>query len=916
MAAYIRNRVLALLLALPLALATQAPVAAQEVGSAGRLTGQVLNGESGAPLPGAHIAVETTSRSVMAGVEGRYQLDGLPEGTVTVTVNLLGFAPKTVTDVEIEGDRTVRLDLLLERQVIDVEGLTVTARKERGSVVSVLNEQRLAPGLLNGLSAERISRSPDGNAAAAVRRVSGVTVQDGKHVFVRGLGERYTTSSLNGARIPSPDPERKTVPLDLFPAGILQAVSTSKTFTPDQPGDFAGGSVDLRTPDFPAQQIYSFSMSTGYQPGVTGRSILRAPTEGGEWLALGRDARTIPAPAQNFSGTVTRGPEVNQVVNSFRNAWTVNEESGRLPTSMSGSLGGSATLAGATVGYLGSLTYSTSDEVKLDQRRARVGTGETEIDRYDGEEGASSVLWGGLVKVSALFGNHTQLHLTNNFNRSSDNQARRETGTDENTRSHVRIDQLTYVERAVRSHQLSAEHQLGPRHRLDWSLSRSTVNRAEPDRSEFVTWLDPEEPIWFKDFEGAVRSFATVDEGSLEGSAEYALSLGNDPFRPHRLRLGLLQRSTDRDAWSDAFRIQPFHWSPNDPRWAQPPEQFFDGRFAGPGDDHFILSRELAGGSYDASDWLYAGFLMAEASPTERIQVVGGARVEGYRLDLNAENQLGQGFSVSKDYFDLLPSLSARIRMSETHQLRLAATRTLARPEYREIAPIAYREVLGGEQVIGNVELERTLIHNLDFRWEWYPEPGEVISFGVFGKWFDNPIEQRFLARSGTNTRTFENADSATNYGAELEVDAGLHRLHPGLEPFSVFTNVTVMRSRVRTGREGDADRAMVGQAPYVANAGVTYAESDDGLSASLLFNVVGKRIMNARASGSQVRNVVERPRNLLDLSIRFPLPGNASGKLDLKNVLDAPHEVVQGPIVREFHHSGRSLSAGVSWSW
>ena len=912
----VRIRVQALLLALSLAVAPHFSVAAQEVGNVGRLTGQVLNAESGTPLPGAHISVDDTSRSVMAGVEGRYQIDGLPEGTVTVTVTLLGFAPKIVTGVEIEGDRTMRLDLVLDRQVIAVEGVTVTAQQERGSAVSVLNEQRLARGVVNGLSSERISRSPDGDAAAAVRRVSGVTVQDGKHVFVRGLGERYTTSSLNGARIPSPEPERKTVPLDLFPAGILQSVSTNKTFTPDQPGDFAGGSVDLRTPDFPARPIYSFSMSTGYHPGVTGRSILSAPTEGGEWLALGRDSRTLPSTARDFSGTVTRGPEVNQVVNSFRNAWTVTEESGRLPTSMSGSMGGSTSLRAATVGYLGSLTYSTSDEVKLDQRRARVGTGETEIDRYDGEEGASSVLWGGLANISALLGNHTQLHLSNNFNRSADNQARLEAGTDENTRSHVRVDRLTYVERSVRSHQLSAEHQLTPGHRVDWSLTRSAVSRAEPDRSEFVTWLDPDEPIWFKDFEGAVRSFATVDENSLEGSAEYALSLGNDPFRPHQIRVGFLHRSTDRDAWSDAFRIQPFHWSPNDPRWALPPEQFFDGRFAGPEDDNFILSRELAGGSYDTTDRLHAGFLMLEASPTERIQVVGGARVESYELELNAENQLGQGFSVSKDYLDILPSLSARIRMAETHQLRLAATRTLARPEYREVAPIAYREVLGGEQVIGNVELERTLIHNLDLRWEWYPEPGEVISFAVFGKWFDAPIEQRFLARSGTNTRTFENADSATNHGVELEVDAGLHRLHSGLEPFSLFTNVTVMRSRVRTGREGDADRAMVGQAPYVANAGLTYAAEENGLSATVLYNVVGKRIVNARASGSQVRNVVERPRNMLDLSIRFPLPGNAAGKLDFKNVLDAPHEVVQGPIVREFHRSGRSLSAGVSWSW
>jgi len=914
-----RQLIAVLMLQVGFGLGLALPLTAQAAaGGEGRILGQILSAESGSPLPGAQLQLEGAGRGGVAGIDGRYQLLGIPVGEVTLRVTLLGYAPKTVTGIAVRDGETVRLDVSLDRQMLEIAGLTVTAQQERGSSVSLLNEQRVSASVVNAISAEQISRSPDGDAAAAMRRVSGVTVQDGKYIFVRGLGERYTTSSLNGARIPSPDPERKTVPLDLFPAGLLESISTSKTFTPDQSGDFSGGSVNIRTPEFPVRPTYSLSFSSGYHPEVMGRSILAAPSESGDWFAWGASPRQVPVVANNFSGTSTRGDEVNSVVNSFRNVWTVQEATGRMPISMSGSVAGSRELGygDRTLGYIGSLTYSNAQEVKLEQRRAQVGTGSTEINRFDGEEGNASVLWGGLANVSLLIGTHTQLHLNNTFSRSSDSQARRETGTDENTRALVRVDRMTYVERSVRSHQLQGQHQLSGVSRVDWSINHAAVSRAEPDRSEFVTWLDPAIPIWFKDFEGAVRTFGQLDEHSYEGSVALARTIGGSLGDPNRIRAGIQYRRNVRDAVSQGFRLQPFLWTPDDPRWQVAPELFFDGRYSGPGDEYFILSRELAGGSYDAHDHLGAGFLMGEVSVTESLRLVGGARVEYYRLNVNSQNQLGQRSNVIKSYTDILPALSATLQLSESQQLRASVSQTLARPEYREVAPITYREVLGGDQVIGNTSLERTLIQNADLRWEWYPRPGEVISIGGFAKRFDAPIEQRYLARSGTNTRTFENAETGTSYGAELEIHGRLDSLHPALEPLSVFSNLTVMMSSVDTGNEGDPKRSMVGQAPYVVNTGMTYFDELRGLSATLLYNVVGERIVNARASGTLVDNVIESSRHVVDLSFRFPVLGNASGKVDLKNLLDAPFEVTQGEIVRDRYSVGRSVSVGLSLRW
>ena len=880
----------------------------------GRVIGQVMDAGTLRPLPGAQVAVAGTSLGALAGLEGRFQIANIPAGTVVLEVSMIGFATKRVTDVVVPEGGGIRMDVLLDESAVQVQGITVTAQQERGSQVMALTEQRNAIGVQSSIGSDQISRSPDGDAAAAVRRVSGVSVQDGKYVQVRGLGERYTTSSLNGSRIPSPEPERKVVPLDLFPAGMIQSIQTSKTFSPDQPGDFSGASVDIRTREYPLNRQFTLSLSSGFHPDVTGQSILWAPRVDGELFALATDPRALPEAAVTMPDDASRGPQVNQVVNSFRNTWSVGQGNGWAPFSASATMGGSDPLPFTEheIGYLVSGTYSMSNEVNLDQTRARAGAAGSVFDAYEGETGRLSVLWGGLVNLSSRFGANSRLTFNNTYNRSADNEARQETGVDENTSARVQIDRLTYTERFVRSHQLAGEHQLHPRHRIDWTLASSAVNRSEPDRSEFVRWLDPEVPVWFNDFEGAVRSFANLDEENLEGALDYQVDfdLGG---RNHQLRAGGRMRSTTRDATSTGFRIQAFFWSENDPRWQLSPEEFFDGRFATDTDANFLLSRELAGGSYAADDDLTAWYGMADFGLASWARLVAGARVEDYTLQVRSANQVGQESIVDREYLDVLPAVALNLDVASDHKLRMSATRTLARPEYRELAPITYREVLGGEQVIGNRDLERTLIDNYDIRWEWYPGLAEVISVGLFAKRFQNPIEQRFLARSGTDTRTFENAESATNVGVEVELMKNLAFVASSLEPLSLFANATLMESEVNTGNPEDESRRMVGQAPYLFNTGITYSGSNDGFSATALYNVVGSRIVNARASGSDVNDVVEVPRHMVDFSVRFPMTGGASGKVDLKNLLDSPYEVVQGSATRNFHRTGRSVSFGVS---
>jgi TonB-dependent receptor len=380
------------------------------------------------------------------------------------------------------------------------------------------------------------------------------------------------------------------------------------------------------------------------------------------------------------------------------------------------------------------------------------------------------------------------------------------------------------------------------------------------------------------------------------------------------VKLGGAFRSTTRDADNNAYSISTGQLGRADRELD--PEQIFDGRFTAGTQSILRITPLSQGGSYSAEDELVAGYAMADVGLSSRIRLIGGARVERSAIRVVAQPTIGEPLVAEPEYTDVLPAVAVNISLTDNQNLRLSASQTLSRPEYRELAGIQYREVLGGDNVLGNPELERTLIQNADVRWEWYPNPGEVVSLAVFAKNFDNPIERVYLGTSGTRVVRFVNAESASNYGVEIEIRKGLGLLVESLEPFTAFANATVMNSDIRIGSGGASktsdERTMVGQAPYVVNAGLTWAPGFGGTSATLLYNVVGERIVSA--AEAPLPDIYEQSRNVLDLSIRFALTGSVSAKLDAKNILDEPYRVTQGTVTRESWRVGRSFSLGLSW--
>ena len=898
-------------------LAAFTPLGAQAPAT-GRIVGRIIDLNTGLGLSDVGIQVVGTTMGTMSGIDGRYSLSRVPAGTVTLHVRRLGYQAKTVTGLLLEPRTTAQQDIGLQAATVQLQTLEVTAEAERGSVNSAIDAQRNATGIVSAVSAEQIAKSPDGDAAAAVQRVSGVTVQDGKYVAVRGLGERYTTTSLNGSRLPSPEPERKVVPLDLFPSGLLQAITTSKTFTPNQPGDFSGASVDIRTREFPAERQLSYSLSMGYNDRVTGKDVVAAPAEPRDWLGFGAGSRSLPAVVAG-AGHLTDNPtqgQYNAIVGAFRNVWSTERQPGAPNVSMGLSAGGNDPLLGRRVGYVGSLTYSRSQEARANELRAFAipdGTGgEQATEEFRGSTGRTSVLWGGLLNLSTLVGTSSRLMLNNTFTRSADNEARDEQGIDEDDAREIRVQRLEYVERFMRSTQLAGEHQIGERHRFDWSLTAAGVTRDEPDRSELIYAFDTDGAAFLLNVpEAALRTFSKVTEDSYGASGDYAIRFG-DIGREHTLKIGALGRYTMRDAVQTPYDIRAASL-PLDER-KQAAEAIFDGRYAGAADSIFSVNVLFQGGAYEAEDVLGAAYGMMEYQLSDRMRLIGGARVEFSHLRLDAAPTFGTPIRATPSYTDVLPAVALNLTLTDNQALRLSASQTLARPEYREVAPIEYR-TRNGEVVRGNAALRRTLIRNADVRWEWYPNPGEALSVAAFAKQFDDPIERIYRLTSGTRGTTFENADGAVNYGLELEARKGLGFLTHRLVGVSIFSNLTLMESDIDLAgvtTSSSASRAMVGQAPFVVNGGITYASESGRLSGTVLYNVVGRRIY--AASLPPLPDVYEESRHALDVSLRMPVTASLQVKLDARNLLDAPYEITQGTVQREFYEAGRVFSAGLSW--
>lgn len=871
------------------------------------ISGKVTDGTSNEVLIGANVLVVGTTIGASTDLDGNYQIKGLPKGNYQLRFSYISYQSIVISDVVVEPNKERLLNVSLIPASTELDEVVITADALKNTEANILKIQKTSLSIVDGMSAELISKNNSSDGTDILKSMTGVTISDGKFAYIRGVGDRYNNTLLNGANLPSTEPEKKSFSYDIIPASVIENVITSKTFTPDQPADFTGGLVQIKTVEFPKEFFVDLNSSVSYNSGTSLESF--TTYEGGktDWLGLDDGTRSIPSiidETQVVPGNYQNNQsKIQEIGKSFANNWNTKNVKGPFNNSLRISLGDRVDFPTSTLGYIASLSYNNSTDKKEIERNLYDFEGPRVLN--SGTTFSNSVMWGGLFNVSYKFANRHKFSFKNMYNQNSENETTILGGENFYNTQIRNTTSLRFVSRTLLSSQLIGEHYIGDQNglKLDWLLNYSSSKRDEPDARIYSYWKDAlelDQPFRFLlDQSYAYRFFSNLQDQNFGFNTDFKFSPFQAPELPN-FKVGFAFDTKERefDARFFGFKNKPGgNFMAEDSILQGDIEDIFASENF---NSSFIEVIEVTKPSdtYKSGLNMYSGYFMFDASLLKNLKLITGVRYEVSNQKLETASTTGDKIDISPEYKDFLPSIALTYFLTENINLRAAFSKTLARPEFRELAPFSYYDFISNESVQGNPDLKRTLIQNYDLRFEVFPAGNELIAVSAFYKIFENPIEQVLIAASQFNpVRSFANADKAHNYGIELEVRQNLSRISNYLDNFSVVGNLSLINSKIEIdnkGNEGfqESSRPMQGQADFIMNAGLYYENLDYGFSSSVVYNKVGEKIAKAGFAG--LGDVIEKPRDQIDLSVTQKIIDKFSIKFTAKDVLSQDHVFIQ----------------------
>jgi hypothetical protein len=901
----------------------------------GAIVGVVKDAIEHETAPEAQISVVGTKIKTIADFDGRYRLE-LPPGTYTLRIYVELYKPSVLRGVEVKADAIERFDIDVVPDETSTDTVEIVTEVDKSSVEGLLLTRQRSASVGDGVGRAEISRTPASNAAQAAQRVPGIIIVGNRFVYVRGLGERYTNSLLNGSPLPSPEPDRAAIPLDLFPTLVLESVNIVKTFTPDIPADFAGGSVQIQTREIPSKPLFQLSAGLGFDTSATFQDRLAHTGSNTDWLGYDSGTRSLPdgfpdyvlqkrTPKPGNEGANCRSePERcigdEDLINAGRllNSSMNPTQQFSLPNYSVSAVGGNGWAIGEEqrAGVLATFNYGRSfrtRESRLQYFRpdiiANPDGSETRtvvIDRtLDVEQGEDRVNWGGMATGSYWLNRANRFALTFMHTQLAD-AATRFSFLDNQEGQHMANGQLRYVSRAMNVVQLRGEDDFAVLNKaaLDWNAYYAVANRDEPDTRNTVYQLGLDN-VWNPVGEtNGSHLFAGQTEKSIGGGLNWTQPLLKDP-EILKVKVGAAASKKTRD-----FAARRFLYTKNPSADAS--------LFSCPGPDYDLdcpnavyqwdnigstldfKETTFASDSYKAGLKVYAGYAMVDVRPHSMLRVIAGARVERTNQFITPYSQFTTGDPPKGARIkstDVLPALSMTLAASKHSNLRVGLSRTLARPQIRELSPFVYSDYFGAFPQAGNPQLKLTYIKNADLRFEAFPTLREVLAFSIFYKLFDAPIEP-YVEPSGAGIISFQNAEGARLVGMELEARKTLGFITESLKDFTAIANLTLAHSEIdlddsKASLATNLERPMVNQAPYVLNLAIDYSNEALGFDARVLSNVIGPSIVEVGTGG--LPDAYRQPQPTLDVSVGKKIGKHVQFKLNATNLLASPSVVTLG---------------------
>lgn len=858
---------------------------------AGTIKGTIKDKTSQEALIGATVQITNTTIGTVADFDGNFELPGLKNGNYSLEIKYVSYKSITLNNIEVKGDTPVELTIGLEPESQQLNDVTIVAQVKKNTEAALLTSTRNSLLVQSGVSAQQIGKTQDKDASEVIRRVPGVSIIDEKFVMVRGLSQRYNNVWINNSAVPSSEADSRAFSFDIIPSSQLDNMVIVKSPAPEYPADFTGGFILINTKDMPTENGFNISLGGAINDQTHFRSFLKSKGSSTDWLGFDNGMRTLNAGMKGALNTYAGyNNRIDILNNGLNNDWTLRsiKPAGDLKVNLSYNHRWEAE-SGRSYGMLAAVNYSNTFKTYLDMENSLYAPYNTIDDKPVYLRKAVDNQYSNDVRIGAMLNltfqprsSRHRYELKNILNQIAKNRYSERTGFNGQP-DNINNTEYYYSSRTTYNGQFTGKHSFDT-DRIDWSAGYAYANRNLPDRRriERTDRTDNTMGIY-----RIIREFTCLDEHIFSGNANYTRDFIFGDFAPV-LKAGVYGEYRTRTYNTRQFQ---YNWQPqnNLPAGFQFDDDvannvLIDSNY---GADKLYMYEEVNKiNDYEGNNAQLAGYAGIHL-PLNAFNVYAGVRYEYNRMELimNTKQHEVSPRSTFYTYNDLFPSVNITYKVREKQQLRLAYGESVNRPEFRELSTSVYNDFDLGSDVMGNADLKAAYIHNVDLRYEWYPNRGEQISVALFYKHFSNPIEWTYSMAGGTDPiYSYVNAKAADNYGIELDIRKNLDFM--GLKNFSLSFNGALIKSKVQFEKgSSDIDRPMQGQSPYLINTGLFYQHPELELTAAVLYNRIGKRIIGVgRSMGStseEARNIpnsYEMPRNSIDISF-----GKKFGKWELK---------------------------------
>ena len=836
---------------------------------AGNIKGTVLDKQTKEPLTGATIQITGTAQGVVADIDGNYTLN-VNDGTYTITVRYIGYKDILLNSIKVKAETLLNFEMESDAQALGE--VSVVAKKNLEGERALQMERQKATLAIENLGAKEMSIKGISNVEEGVKKITGISIASAGQLIVRGLGDRYSTTTLNGLPIASPNPDNKLSPLDIFPASTVQNITVSKVYDASAFADYSGAHIDISTKENVGSDFLSINFNAGGKFNTLGKDFYRMDRDGSLFKTPSLDQKLIDMSLTDFE-------EYARHNRLFNTSFQVSKKTALPEFGGNIGFGKRFTLGGNEVSVLGSIGVS-NDLQTMDNASIRTleATGNT-LNEFNYDSYSNELKIAALGNLGYSFRTSDHIGYTFFYARNAIDTYMRREGVDYEDHHLIGSNNVTHIY-SLQNHQVNGKHYFGKQWDLNWSGSYSKTSSDEPDRRQVMFIREDDQIKLFKlNRQETMRYFGSLNEDEWVGDLTASYRFGDN----NKLQAGFTYKDKNRDYMGTRFyynlnKLNPTITDIYDTDSFLNMENVENGSIT-------IDRKKQPKDSYTAGNSIYAGYIATEYYPVAPLLVNLGVRYEISKQWVDYYTDGGKAERSELNKNDLFPSLNMKYQMNEKNSLRFAFSRTVTRPSFIEMAPFLYQESYGSAQIRGNADLQNGYNYNIDLRYELFEKNGDMLSITAYYKHLKAPIERVQTLSGGSAVHSFRNADNGMATGVEIEFRKEIVKdLRFGVNGSYMYTNVKLPEGGAYT----NSQRALQGASPYLANADLTYSpafSNDHQLSVALLYNLQGPRIHSVGISG--LGDIKQQPVHTLNFTGSYRFNRRFAVKLQVNDLLN-----------------------------